>query len=180
MIFEKPPTDFHSSLAVSAVFVEVEDTVLFLLRAPHVSQGSTWAIPGGKVHDSSGETAVEAAKRELHEEVGIAAGDLIFCKTVYIKYPQLDYTYHMYRLQLTTRPVICLSERESSDYRWLTREQADGYHAQNLLILDEMPCIEAVYGDRPFGSAPFLDLAKVEQCLEQRQNALQQKDPVLA
>jgi ADP-ribose pyrophosphatase YjhB (NUDIX family) len=47
------------------------DEVLFVQRGKAFGRG-TWALPGGKIE--SGETAVEAALRELLEETGVSAG----------------------------------------------------------------------------------------------------------
>jgi 8-oxo-dGTP diphosphatase len=48
--------------------------VLLQHRAPWSHQGGTWGLPGG-ARDSH-ETAEEAAKREAHEEAGLAADQL--------------------------------------------------------------------------------------------------------
>ena len=48
----------------------------FLLcrRAPRLnSHASQWALPGGRIDD--GESAIEAARREVDEELGVALGD---------------------------------------------------------------------------------------------------------
>lgn len=52
-----------------------EATFLLTRRAPRLSShGSQWALPGGRL--DAGETDVEAALRELHEELGLASHDV--------------------------------------------------------------------------------------------------------
>jgi 8-oxo-dGTP diphosphatase len=149
MIFSTPPTDFKPKLEVSACFIEHGNQVLFLHRLDTIPQGGTWAIPGGKIH--AGETPLQAIIRETQEEAAVTLTNPEFIQKVYIRYPEYDYVYHMFRAVVTTKPQITLDPKESQDYQWLTREQANALEAQNKLILDEMPCIEVVYGASEFG-----------------------------
>ncbi|MGB0100986.1 MAG: NUDIX hydrolase [Nocardioides sp.] len=48
--------------------------LLLQLRAGWAHQGGTWSVPGGA--RERGETAVEAALREAHEELGVRAADV--------------------------------------------------------------------------------------------------------
>ncbi|HFQ92285.1 MAG TPA: NUDIX domain-containing protein, partial [Chromatiales bacterium] len=57
----------------AAVIADGEGRVLLSLRPRHLHQGGLWEFPGGKV--AEGETAREALRRELQEELGIVAGD---------------------------------------------------------------------------------------------------------
>ncbi len=57
----------------AAVIGDGEGRVLLSLRPRHLHQGGLWEFPGGKV--AEGETAREALRRELQEELGIVAGD---------------------------------------------------------------------------------------------------------
>lgn len=171
-VFDFRPEKFQPKFEVSACFIEVGNQVFFIKRHPDVSQGNTWAIPGGKV--KRGEGCREAVIREVFEETGIivTAQDLDFERTVYIRYPNYDYLYHIFNTTLNTKPHIRLNLEESTNYRWLTRDEVDELDHQNLLIPDEMPCIERVYGqgefDRNYSSGKTFALRKAEGKIELR------------
>lgn len=150
MIYDTPPNNFNPKVCVSACFIEYGNQVLFLKRSQNVSQPGTWAIPGGKVEKD--ETPEQAICREVLEECGFALSSPIYLHTVYIRYPEYDYTYHMFKQVVTNKPDIKLDLHDSDTYVWLTRLEAEELHAKDELILDEMPCIERVYKDLEFGT----------------------------
>lgn len=158
-VFDKKPNNFFPRIEVSSCFIEYKDKVLFLLRSPHVSQPNVWAIPAGVVE--KGETHEEAVIREILEETSLdlvqlsktALTPLEFSQTVFIRQPDFDYAYHMYRITLDHMPNnIILDDYESSDYKWLIRRETNQLNVQNMLIMDEMPCIERIYGENDFSS----------------------------
>ena len=149
MIYDVPPEGFNPKISVAACFIECGNEVLFVKRAQHVSQPGTWAIPGGKVEKI--ETPSQTISREIQEECSFSVSNPIFVQTVYIRYPEYDYVYHMFRAVFAAKPKVIL-DKDSDDYAWLTRAQANALETQNKLILDEMPCIECVYGDAEFGN----------------------------
>jgi 8-oxo-dGTP pyrophosphatase MutT (NUDIX family) len=74
----QPPAQTDAGLKPAAVAIAIlasETGMEFLLerRAKTLrSHGGQWALPGGRC--DAGETAVEAALRELHEELGLSCG----------------------------------------------------------------------------------------------------------
>lgn len=151
MIYTTPPENFNPKVKVAACFIEYGNEVLFLHRAEHVSQGGTWGIPGGKINKN--ETPEQAVYREIQEECQIKLTNPVFLQTVYIRYPDFDYEYYMFKEIVTAKPEVTLDVNESQGYRWLVREEVDELELANRLILDEMPCIKLVYQDNEFGTA---------------------------
>jgi mutator protein MutT len=145
MVFEEEPKDFRPKMEVSACFIRVDEQVLFLKRLPTKPQGSTWGIPGGKC--DPGETASDAVIREIFEETGIAMSreSLHYFGEFYIRYPDMDYTFHMFEYSMQQLPEVHYSPLEHSGYRWVTLEEA----LQMPLIPGEEECIYLTYGISP-------------------------------
>jgi mutator protein MutT len=57
-------------IPVLAAVVRRGESLLVCRRPPHKRHGGLWEFPGGKMEE--GETAFEAARRELAEELGVA------------------------------------------------------------------------------------------------------------
>jgi 8-oxo-dGTP diphosphatase len=57
---------------VAAIVRDAQDRVLLAQRGPHGDFPGAWEFPGGKVE--AGESAIEALRRELREELGIEVG----------------------------------------------------------------------------------------------------------
>lgn len=79
-----------------------------------------WEFPGGKME--AGETAAEALKREIREELSaeISVGELL-C-TVEYDYPNFHLTMHCYLCSLLT-DALHLNEHEAA--RWLAKDELD-------------------------------------------------------
>ena len=58
----------------AGLLVASRGQVLLQLRARWAHQGGTWSIPGGAIE--RGETSVETALREAHEELGVDAASI--------------------------------------------------------------------------------------------------------
>ncbi|HLF16923.1 MAG TPA: NUDIX domain-containing protein [Candidatus Thermoplasmatota archaeon] len=101
------------------------DEWLLMKRAPHILLGGTWQMVSG--HIESGETAYQAAARELREETGLAP----------LHFYQASYVNRFYLAasdQVILSPVFCaeaapdakvrLSE-EHTEFAWLTPDEAE-------------------------------------------------------
>jgi 8-oxo-dGTP pyrophosphatase MutT (NUDIX family) len=143
LVFEQPPENFNPKVEVSACFIHVGDNVLFVKRQPSSSVPSTWGIPGGKLE--KGETAHQAALREIKEETGLdLPHEIKHLGTVYIRYPEVDFIYHMYGHDLPEYPAeVVIDPNEHVEYRWLTLREA----LKLPLIPGEDECIYLVYGE---------------------------------
>lgn len=128
MLFETPPPDFDPAFEAVSCLLREGDAFLFLHRAPEVLHPGTWGCPTGKVEP--GEDRVDAVRREVREETGIALPREAFAfrETLAVRYPDFDFIYHLFAVRLTERPKIILNRREHINYAWLTLEKARFYH----------------------------------------------------
>src|SRR3569832_953847 len=142
MIFKEKPDDFHPKVEVVGCFLEHEDKILLLHRQEYTSQGNLWGIPGGKLEQS--ETPIAAAIGETLEETGfdLSQQQIIDLGKVYIKYPTVDYIYHMVKSKPFEAPgTVRIDFAEHKGFTWDTSEDALKMH----LMLDEDACIKLVY-----------------------------------
>ncbi len=71
-----------------------EQTVLLIQQYRYVARRTTWEMPTGGVH--AGEASEAAAQRELAEEVGYRAGQLMHLCTYHTSKSILDETAHVF------------------------------------------------------------------------------------
>jgi mutator protein MutT len=112
---------FSPSLEVAGCFIECDSKILYIKRNPHISQGNTWCIPGGKLE--KGETPLNGAVREVWEEVGITLETLSYIGKIQIRKSDIDYTFHIFFTQFLNKPSITLCIDECIDAQWLTMEK---------------------------------------------------------
>lgn len=104
-------------VAVGVIF-NSQNKILVALRPNHKSQGGAWEFPGGKIELN--ETAEEALKRELLEEVGITvelAKPLIQCEHRYKHHHVILEVFQIEKFDGTAHG------REGQVIDWVTIEQ---------------------------------------------------------
>lgn len=123
-IFEAKPKNFTAHVDVAACYLEMDGCLLLLQQAGHKPEPGRWGVPAGKKERN--ETIETTAQRELFEETGIAISSfqLETLGCLYIRKPEVNYVYHMFRVCLNAKPAIHLSE-EHQDYRWASMEALD-------------------------------------------------------
>ena len=133
-------------MEVASCYIHFNHHYLFLLKAKGGSQELTWGLPAGKLE--KGEKPRQAVIREIKEETGITLTDSHLTKvtTLYIRYPHIDFIYHMFTQQFTQQPPVHLSS-EHQDYCWKTIPEALNLplisagkeSLQQLLALNQYP-----------------------------------------
>lgn len=73
-----------------------------------------------------GGTAEQAVMREVMEEVGIDLKGkfLTYCRKVFVRFPDREFTLHLFRVQLEEEPQLNVAAQEHQSYRWVTLEEA--------------------------------------------------------
>jgi len=114
--------------AVSAFVLKREGDawkVLLLRRVGAGRLGATWGQIGGAIE--AGETAWEAALREIREEANLVPDRFYsadVCEQFYEAYAECVCIMPVFVAFLDSEQPVVLSE-EHSDYRWLTFDEAD-------------------------------------------------------
>ena len=117
-------------VVVVECIIEHQNQILVITRPPGVHAEGMLAFPGGKVEYSDGENnqdiLIEAVKREVYEEVGLALTDpLRFVTSSYFidahQNLVLDVIFHC--KVVNTVLNINASPREVVEYQWLTLEE---------------------------------------------------------
>lgn len=142
MLYHQKPEGFSPKLCVVGCFLEYQGKILLLHRHPHKPQGDTWGCPAGKV--DPGESLEAAMSREIGEEIQYLppGGSLKHLARFYVRYPQMDFTYDLFRAVLKEEPKITLKQDEHTEYAWCMPNDA----LRLNLIQDEDACIEYAYG----------------------------------
>lgn len=106
-----------SPIVVVAAVIERDGAFLLTLRPEGTHLAGHWEFPGGKVHGP--ETHAEALRRELFEELDIAAevGEMVH--TVTHAYPEKAVELHFYRCSFRGEPKPMVGQA----MRWVPREE---------------------------------------------------------
>lgn len=123
-IYETEPEGFIPRITVVGCYCLYQDKILLLKRNPECYSGEKWCLPGGKREE--GESRLEGAKRELHEECGIELlpKNLSHCTTLYLEFPDYQYDFSIYHCSFKVEPTLQLDTREHTEAKWLTHLDA--------------------------------------------------------
>lgn len=134
-VFVDPPADFANHIEVATCYIRSGNEFLFVKRCMDSTQGGLWGIPGGKIKKG---LPVEAELlRELVEETSLdfSSKTVEALGTVYIRYPEVDFSYHMYGINLEwERPEVIINPEEHTDYAWWSLKEA---LAHPLILLED-------------------------------------------
>lgn len=117
--------NFQHAMEASACYLEIEGRLLLIQQAIGRPEEGLWGVPAGKLE--IGETPEAAAKRELFEETGIQIqkpSQIQYLRTLYIRKPDLDYVYYVFKIQLDKKPLIHLSF-EHENYQWASAKDLE-------------------------------------------------------
>lgn len=122
-VYKQRPDDFLPTIEVAAIYVNVQDQLLLLELSHNKQEAGFWGVPAGKIERH--ESPISSAKRELFEETGIEISEtsLLSQGQLYIRKPEIDYTYHLFALNLDNMPDIHLSA-EHQNYLWASPTEA--------------------------------------------------------
>ena len=130
-VHEREPEGFTPQVQVAACYLEIDNKLLLLQRAFGKLEPEKWTVPAGKLEGN--ETPENAAKRELFEETGISlksSSQIQHLNSLYIRKPEIDYVYHLFKVPLDQIPDVHLSDEHQS-YKWVTSKD-----------LEEMPLMD--------------------------------------
>lgn len=121
-VFNQKPKNFHPKVEIAACYVEVENDLLLLQIQPNKKEAGAWGVPAGKVEPD--ETPENGAIRELFEETGISVShsQLHPLGHLYMRKPEIEYIYHMYRVHFNETPSVLLSSEHQS-FKWASRDE---------------------------------------------------------
>lgn len=122
-VFDKKPENFHPKVEVAACYIEIDGALLLLQCGHSKKEVGFWGIPAGKIEQN--ETPEQAARRELFEETGIQTTQTFHLFGVlYIRKPEIDYIFHLFKIHFETRPPISLSDEHLS-YKWVCLKELE-------------------------------------------------------
>jgi 8-oxo-dGTP pyrophosphatase MutT (NUDIX family) len=143
MIYKTKPKDFNSLFEAVGCFLEYGGKILLLHRQENYSdEEGKWGHPGGSI-EKDDKDPLSAVLREVKEEIGLNLRGLKidFLKKLYVRYPQFDFVYHVFKHHLNKLPSITLNTKEHSEYVWKVPAKALDLD----LMRDEAKCIKMFF-----------------------------------
>ena len=96
-----------------------DDDQILLVR--HTYGRLAWDLPGGAV--KRGEPPVEAARREMNEELGLSTAQWVEFGTLNANMDHRHDTIHLFRAELTDGESLTIDPGELAAIRWFARSQ---------------------------------------------------------
>lgn len=131
VVHEQKPEGFTAKVGASGCYLEWENKILLLKQAAHSLEQATWGVPGGKIEKN--ESPLDTAVRELFEETGIqlhTTEQIRALGALYVSKPDIDYIYHLFKVDVNERPTIFLSN-EHTDFRWISWDELPHLHIRS-------------------------------------------------
>lgn len=128
LVHQRKPKGFKPTFEVASVFLEHIDSGKFLLlhRKHDRPQPNTYGVPAGKAKPR--ETPLQTIRRETFEETmhELDEGKLVKHKTVFVCYPEYDFTYHIFwhPVDGKKRPKVRIDPTTHNGYKWVTPNEA--------------------------------------------------------
>ena len=107
------------NVSVVAAIIENDDKEILAARRADIDADEAWEFPGGKVE--AGETAEDALRREIYEELGCKLQMILPFDTVEHDYP--DFHLSMDVFVCTLAPGAAPEAREHAELRWINKDQ---------------------------------------------------------
>lgn len=140
-VLDLEPEVFNPVFEAVSCFIEADGKCLYLLRNDDKSEGGKWGLPAGKLE--SGESKESAMIREIEEETGLKfeIEELDYVQPTFVKYPDYDFIFHLYRIVLKEMPDVVTNSDEHSYSNWFSPEELKEKNIVNGL----WECVERVY-----------------------------------
>lgn len=134
---EEDPESSEINGEVALAVPQKEEKFLLVKRSQENSSSGEWAFPGGKIEE--GESASEAAVRELEEETGLS-GEIVTQGSSYIDKGELGY-WRIYPVHVEASGTVEL-DYEHSEFKWLNLEQLEEHETMgDLKSLEKLDII---------------------------------------
>jgi 8-oxo-dGTP diphosphatase len=162
---------------VAAIVTDAQGRILITRRPDGAHQGGKWEFPGGKV--VAGEGALDALKRELHEELGIEIQSAHpFLRLNHI-YPERSITLDSWRVTAYRGEPL---GREGQPLRWMAAEQlfvADFPAADRPILRRlQLPALYLISDFQRYGRDVFI--TKLKRAMQAGARLFQLREPGMA
>jgi 8-oxo-dGTP diphosphatase len=126
----------NKPIEVAAAIFKTDKKVLIGKRMQGDSNGGKWEFPGGKIHE--GESAENALRREIKEELGFELEGFVFFDQVQFDYPKYSVNIQFYLVDVNDEMEFV----KNSHYEmlWINPQDSDHYEflEANKIVLRKL------------------------------------------